>query len=123
MRIHWGRILLAAFVAEALLVAVFQIASQRFGNLSGGVVVFLGGFAFMFVGAQWVARKIDSRFLLHGTLVGIAAVLFYTIITLYLTVGGQFRIDYNIRFFLAHIVKILGGAVGSFLAGRRGKRP
>jgi len=117
MKIHWGRILIAALVAEALLVVLVNISRRL--SLSGAISTIIGYLSFvalMFLAALWVARKIESRFILHGTLVGFAAVAFYVILTFNATLRGQVQI--NVEYFLLHIIKILGGAAGGFVAGR-----
>jgi hypothetical protein len=56
--------------------------------------------------------------LLHGALVGIAAILLYTALTFRLMMNGQ--LPMGVSFFAAHLVKVLGGAAGGFVAERRG---
>jgi len=116
MKIHWGRILIAGIVAEGLLAAVYLFSAQ-YSILVYRITVSLGGFVLMFFAALWVARTIESRFILHGTLVGLAAIVFYVILTFYATLQGQVPI--NVEYFLAHTIKILGGAAGGFVGGRR----
>ena len=75
MKINWGRILNAGLIAEILLLGVFQIVVALYGRgLASSIVVRGGSFVFMLVGALWVARKIESRFILHGFLVGVVAI-------------------------------------------------
>lgn len=117
MKIHWGRIVIASFLAEILLLAVFLIVSQPLTSLVGATIGLGGGFVSMLLAAIWAVQKIESRFVLHGILVGIAAIVFYTIGDV---LRGQFHLTgHSVLFYLAHIAKILGGAAGGFVGGRR----
>jgi hypothetical protein len=122
MTIHWGRILNAGLVAEILLLGIYQLVAWRYGNrgLAAMTVIIAGSFLFMAVGAIWVARKIESRFILHGFLVGIVAVLYYVIRSLPDLLGGRYP-DYVQLALVGHTPKILGGLVGGFLAARSRK--
>ena len=122
MTIHWGRILNAGLVAEILLLGIYQVVAWRYGNrgLAAMTVIIAGSFVFMAVGAMWVARKIESRFILHGFLVGIIAVLYYVIRSLPDLLGGRYP-DYVQLALVGHTPKILGGLVGGFLAVRARK--
>jgi hypothetical protein len=121
MKIHWGRIVIAGFVAEFLLLAVYRVVSQTFASFVGGTIILGGGFVFMFVGALWVGRKIESRFILHGLLVGVFAVVFYIIATLPTVLRGQYASNYWVDAIFGHTPKLLGGIVGGFIAGRKAK--
>ncbi len=117
MKIHWGRIVIAGFLAEILLIAVFLIVSQPLTSLVGATIGLGGGFVFMLLAALWAAQKIESRFVLHGILVGIAAIVFYTVGDV---LRGQLHLaGHSVFFYLSHVTKILGGAAGGFIGGRR----
>lgn len=122
MTIHWGRILNAGLVAEILLLMIYQAVAWRYGNRGRAAmtIIIAGSFVFMAVGAMWVARKIESRFILHGFLVGVVAVLYYVIRSLPDLLGGRYP-DYVQLALVGHTPKILGGLVGGFLAGRTRK--
>ena len=76
-KISWGRIVLTAFLLEVVLFVVLVPIGQVFGDSVFFVVVPIGCFVFGFLAGMWVVRKLRSRFLLHGTLVGIIATLIY----------------------------------------------
>jgi putative membrane protein (TIGR04086 family) len=110
---RWGRVLLAALLAE---VALFAIATPFFFLPDHGaaalpyvippaslVVTALFGF--------WVARAAGNRFVLHGTLVGAVAALAY----IALTWGKVLPVAYVV----SHFLKVIGGAIGGFIAKRR----
>jgi putative membrane protein (TIGR04086 family) len=68
---------------------------------------FLASFAF----GLWVAKKAQQQRVLHGALVGIVAMLIY--------VGLSFGQPEPIAYIAAHALKVLGGALGGFVASKR----
>jgi putative membrane protein (TIGR04086 family) len=109
--IHWLRVLLGGFLAEVSLIALVIPVSLLFGKQTVPYIALLGSLLTCFVFAVWVGRRIDSRFVLHGILVGVVATLIYVA----LTRGGPEPLVYLV----AHALKILGGAAGGFVAARR----
>jgi len=92
MKINWGRVLNAGLIAEILLLLIYQFAVQLYGRgLASNLVVVIGCFVFMLVGALWVGRKIGSRFILHGFLVGVVAVAYYVIRSLPMPLAANTR--------------------------------
>ena len=119
MKINWGRVVNAGLVAEILLLLVYEFVVQLFGRgTASDVVVVVGCFVFMLVGALWVGRKIESRFVLHGFLVGVVAIVYYVIRSLPVVFRGEYPMNYWLAFVYGHTPKILGGIVGGYLAGK-----
>ena len=114
MKILWWRILIAAIALEFLygvfLVFVLGAAEQAFTTL-GIVSVFL----FMALGGFWVGSRATSRPILQGGLVGVVAVLFYTVLTTPGVLSGELAVTGP--FLLNHLAKLLGGSFGGLLAG------
>lgn len=119
--VRWGWIVLAAFVAE--LVGIVGLMVIRVLHGYGPVDVAaplsaIGGTAFMLeLGAAmalsgwWVAaRKARSNRLMHGLLVGVAAVVLYEILT--------FRqpIPVDLGYILVHVLKVAAGGLGGWFA-------
>jgi hypothetical protein len=75
MKINWKRVVTAGILFEILL-GVIYIAAQYAGPYRVAIVL-LDWFGIMFLGGLWVARKIESRFVMHGFLVGIIANLLF----------------------------------------------
>jgi hypothetical protein len=120
MKINWGRVLNAGLVAEILLLLIYQFIVQQYGRGTAATVTVIGGcFVFMLVGALWVGRGIESRFILHGFLVGVVAVVYYVVRTLPDALSGQYPMNYWSAALGGHTPKLLGGIVGGYLAGRR----
>ena len=119
MKISWGRVVNAGLVAEILLLLVYEFVVQLYGRgTASSVVVIAGCFLFMLLGALWVGRKIESRFVLHGFLVGVVAIVYYVIRTLPVVFRGEYPMNYWLAFLYGHTPKILGGIVGGYIAGK-----
>lgn len=110
-KIQWIRVLIAGFLAEVSVIAIvipfFMIAGQQ-------VLLYvapLASLAMCFVFALWVGRRLESGFVLHGVLVGVVATLLYVALTR--------AHPEPFAYVVAHGLKILGGAGGGFIAGRR----
>lgn len=110
-QIHWARVLIGGFLAEAsvfaLVIPVFIIAGQHALLYAAPAASLVMCFLF----ALWVGRRLESRFVLHGILVGVVATLLY--------VGVTRARPEPFAYLVAHGLKILGGAGGGLLAGRR----
>jgi hypothetical protein len=107
-RIHWLRILIGGFLAEAsvfaVVIPVFIVSGAR-GVLYAALVASL---VMCFILGLLVARRVGSRPVLHGVLVGVVATLLYVAVTL-----GR---PEPLAYLVAHVLKILGGAAGGAAA-------
>ena len=107
-RICWGWILLGGFLAElAIFVVVIPLSlliGQQSLLYSAPPVSFAAAFAF----GLWVARKAQGGLVLHGTLVGVVAMLIYIAIS--------FGRPEPIAYIIAHVLKVFGGSAGGFVA-------
>jgi putative membrane protein (TIGR04086 family) len=108
---RWGWILLGGFLAE---LAIFVIAiplSLLLGQESLLYSAPSASFAAAFAFGLWVARKAGQRQVLHGALVGVAAMLIY--------IGMSLGQPEPFAYVVAHVLKVLGGAAGGFIALKR----
>jgi putative membrane protein (TIGR04086 family) len=109
--IRWGWILVGGFLAELLVfvivIPVSLLAGQESLAYSAPPASFVGTFAL----GLWVAMKASQRQMLHGTLVGVVAMLIYLGMTLDQT--------QPIAYIVAHVLKVLGGAAGGAVALKR----
>lgn len=112
-RIHWMRVLIGGFLAELAVFALVVPVALLYGQRALLYAAPVASLATCFLFAFWVGRTIDSRFVLHGFLVGIVATLIY--------VGLTRARPEPLAYLVAHALKILGGAAGGLLAGRRRK--
>jgi peptidoglycan/LPS O-acetylase OafA/YrhL len=112
--IHWLRILLGGFLAEVSVIALVIPVSLLFGKQTIPSTALFGSLLGCFLFALWVARRVDSRFILHGILVGLVAALIYVGLT-----RGR---PEPVAYLVAHGLKIIGGAAGGFIAARQ-QRP
>ncbi len=112
-KIRWGLALLGGFLAEAGIFAVMPVALQ-FGAQAPLYVIPPTCLVMTFVFAFWVGRRAGSRFILHGTLVGVVSALIY----IGFTVGQTLPLAYVV----SHFLKVLGGMAGGFAAERQFRR-
>ena len=68
-------------------------------------------FLITFAITVWLGRKIASRLVLHGVLIGIAGSIMYIVLT-----RGQ---PEPWPYLLAHVLKVAGGAAGGMVLARR----
>ena len=106
--IHWGRILLGGLFAEVALILAIVPLGLRLGEKFLHYTAGPGSFIMCFLGALWVCRRVESHFILHGTLVGVVAALIYVALT-----RAQ---PEPFAYIAAHALKLVGGACGGFVA-------
>ncbi len=107
----WGRILLAAVGAEVVLVGI-AIPFYMLGR--GEALLYAippACLALTMLFGFWAARAARSRHVLHGALVGTIAALAY--------VGMTWGKALPTAYVVSHFLKVIGGAVGGFMAQRR----
>ena len=132
MTIRWGRILIGAFLLEALLlvlaVPLLGFVANPFApgaQGSGDFTVFFVSVALLcfVVGAVsgwWVARALSSRLALHGALTGVGATAIYlgicsippTSVPAVIAAYGPFW------FFAANGLRIAGATLGAAYKGK-----
>lgn len=110
-KFHWLRVLIGGFLAEVLVIALVIPISLLFGQHALLYAAPAASLLACFLLALWVARGVDSGFILHGILVGVVATLLYIALTL--------ARPEPLPYLLAHALKILGGAAGGLVAQRR----
>jgi len=114
-RIHWTWVLIGGFLAEAsvfaLVIPVYMVAGQHALLYAAP----LASLAMCFLFALWVGRRLESRFVLHGILVGVVATLLYVAVTK--------AHPEPFAYLVAHGLKLLGGAGGGLVVGRRRAAP
>jgi hypothetical protein len=128
-RIHWGRIVAAAFLAEASVMAGFFLL-LFIGTRAGVpeiarpmspldyVDAIVSSFVMVFLFTLWVGRRLEAGFVLHGALVGMVAVLLF--VTLIFAINKTFAEPP--LYIVAHAMKILGGITGGLVAEKRKRR-
>ena len=120
--IRWLRDLLAGFLAEVALIFV-AIPLSFLPNFQTvlNVAIPPASFVVLVAFGYWAARGAPRSQVLNGFLAGLAGVLLY----LCLAVGGAAASHrdpfgtFTPAYLLAHALKLAGGAVGGWLAGRR----
>jgi putative membrane protein (TIGR04086 family) len=110
-KVRWGRVVVAGLLAEVGLILAIVPVGLRLGDTFLRYAAPPGSFVVCFLGALWACRRVESRYLLHGVLVGAVAALFYIALT-----GFQ---PEPLAYVIAHVLKLAGGAAGASVAQRR----
>ena len=110
-RLRWGRILLAAFFTELGIFAIFIPVLVKYGEGPAQYTVPPLALVMTFLFSAWAGKRVGSRFVLHGSLIGIVATLMYVALTL-----GQ---PEPFIYIVAHGLKIVGGAAGGRFAEKQ----
>lgn len=124
--IRWGLIVLAAFLAEVAVILIIGAAImayriwiapgqteaeyRAFGELAGYYAGPAGGALMTFLFVLWLGRKLNSDFILHGVLIGVAGVL--------LTAGFIFsaKPEHRLMYVISYILRIAAGYLGGLAA-------
>jgi hypothetical protein len=121
---HWIRAVIGGVLAEVLVLALILPVALAVGfDLSTGdsssvppalnAAIVVASFVAPLLLTQWVAKKVASGFVLHGLLVGFTAFVIYMIP---MTLAGESQ---PAVYWVAHVMKILGGLSGGLVAARR----
>jgi hypothetical protein len=122
--IQWLRVVVAAFVVE-LGIAVLAIPLQLYGNQTsffGAVIVCCA--AVPFVVTLVALRKVRSRLIAHGALIGVAATLMYFALVLATlgSIGAAADVYGTPLFAIVNGLRVLGAIAGGY-AARRNRPP
>jgi putative membrane protein (TIGR04086 family) len=112
-RIHWVRVLIGGFLAEVSVIAIVIPVFLLFGQRALPYAAVPASPVMCFLFALWVGRRVNSRLVLHGALVGVVATLLY--------VGLNLGRPEPTAYLVAHVLKIVGGAASGFVTERRRK--
>jgi putative membrane protein (TIGR04086 family) len=108
-RIRWLRIVGAAVLVEAVLIAVaIPLNKSAQGRAVLMAIVIPLCIVGTFIGGWWAARGASRLFLIHGLLVGAFAALIYG--------GLTWKVGLPTTYILANYLKLLGGAMGGLMA-------
>jgi hypothetical protein len=109
-KMHWVRILIGGFLAEAGLILLVIPVAIKWGQHPLLYLAPAGSLVLCFLFGFWVGRGLKSRFVVHGLLVGAVAIAIYLALT---------RLQPEPwAYIVAHGLKLAGGASGGWLAGR-----
>jgi len=109
--IRWGWVLLGGLLGNVAVIAIIIPIAVLDGPENLGYVAPPASFVGVLAVAFWIAGKAPQRALLHGLLVGLVAMVMYLPIEL--------SSDVTFAHVASSALKVLGGAVGGFLAAKR----
>jgi hypothetical protein len=126
MKINWKRILVAATLAELVGIAIYFPGRHQYADPSSNFrhIFALCMIVSMFLAGLWVARKIESGFILHGALIGIAANVIYVVLAplFVLSTSPSPRFGRILYFIVTTFIKMLPAVAGAYVGGRRRKK-
>ena len=103
--------MVGGFLAELLVFAIVFPTLYLFGQRAFLASILIASAVMPFIFAVWVGRRIESRFVLHGGLVGLVAAVIYMALS-----WGQ---PQPLLYKIAHGLKVVGGMAGGVVASRR----
>ena len=116
--LRWGRIVLGGFLAELILIVLVIPVRLAGGSDQALTTVAVAGSYVVFVPVAWWMGRSRARPILHGALMGATAAAIYML----LAVAGRYfeptAPPMPFIYYVAHVLKIAGGATGGWLAGR-----
>ena len=110
--LHWGRILLGGLFIELTMLAIvvpLNSVNQQLAYYSVPVLALATAFIF----GRRAAAPLKAHFVLHGVLVAVVASAIYIALT------TSMRVSVPLLYHLSHGLRLLGGAAGGAVAGRR----
>lgn len=110
-QIHWGLAAVGGLLAELTVFAIVFPVRYLFGQRAFLASILIASALMPFIFGVWVGRRVESRFVLHGALVGIVAALIY--------MGLAWGKPQPLLYKIAHGLKIAGGMAGGVVASRR----
>ena len=106
-----GRVVLAAFLMELVLSAIAIPLNLTGAGRVNLYVIPPAALIATFAITLWLGRRIKSRFVLHGVLIGVVGTLMYVALT-----RGQ---PEPWQYIVGNALKVVGGAVGGVVLARR----
>ena len=103
--------MVGGFLAELLVFAVVFPVLYLFGQRAFLASILIASAVMPFIFAVWVGRRVESRFVLHGALVGLVAALIY--------IGLAWGRPQPLLYKIAHGLKVVGGIAGGVVVSRR----
>jgi uncharacterized membrane protein YccF (DUF307 family) len=123
VKINWKRILVAAICAEVVVAVIYVPAKENLSESAFGILAISNFIVWMFLAGFWVASRINSRFILHGALVGILSnVIWYFLSPIIMGDGTLWRGFLNLIYLVIFPFKTLPAMAGAYAGGRRRKK-
>ena len=114
-RIHWRRVIIGGLIAEFLVFALVFPVRVVLGENAFLASILIGSALMPFLLALWVCRGRPAA-MLNGALVGAVAALFYLALFMATAPADQSQ---PLLYQASHVLKVLGGLSGGFVASRR----
>ena len=127
MSVRWLRVLIAGFLAEVVLILVaIPLFFLPNSTTALNLVIPPASFLVLIPFGWWAARGAPQSQVLNGFLAGLAGVVLYVALTVCaaaLAHRGDLAASVRPAYLLAHALKLVGGALGGWIAARRAAAP
>ena len=118
--LSWGRIVFGGFVVEAALMAIAVPLFIWGGEWLIPYIGIIGSFAAPFLVALWLLRRVRSRPVLHGVLIGVVAIgIYMVIVEVARRFGPPAEPQPWLYYIAGHGLKLVGGGLGGLIVERR----
>ncbi len=121
--LRWGRIALGGFLIEVvLMIAVLPLQALDAGADAITALAVGGSFFVSLAIAAWLCKTL-GRPALQGALMGLVAAAIYLVMQAAATAFAPNPPEIPLIYYFAHLVKVVGGAVGGWWVSRRVTAP
>lgn len=116
MNTPWKKMIFLAFAFEILVIFLLVIVNGKWLKipLTDNIIIF-GLFIVMIPGGLIIAKSSIDKQIVNGALFGLFTVIVYILISEIAEQAGMYRNTYDLDYFLKHVAKILGGALGGMM--------
>lgn len=124
-RLRWLRALGAALLAELVLIVVAAPIFASLGKEAAhtlNMVIPPASFVVFIVAGWWAARPEPRNAVLTGALTGVWAVVLYIglgLVASQFVKGTSVTDGFTTPYLIAHVLKVVGGAIGGWLVSRK----
>lgn len=121
--LRWGRIVLGGVLAELILIAaVIPLRVVGSSETAITILAVAGSFLAFVPVAWWLARSL-ARPIVHGVLMGAVAAAIYLVMQVLGQLFAPEPPTVPLIYYVAHVLKLAGGATGGWLAARAAASP
>lgn len=117
MKTPWKKMIALAFLFEVIVIFLLVVVNGRWLRipLTDNHIIF-GLFVVMIPGGLLLSKSTVNNKILNGALFGLFTVFVYIFISEIAEQAGMYRNTYDVDYFLKHVAKIVGGALGGAIA-------
>jgi hypothetical protein len=118
---RWGRAVAYGVLGEVLLIPIVVPVRMWVSEDAVTAAAVAGSFVMPLLMAIWLGRRLSSKFVAHGVVIGLSAVALYLALVAAARQWGPPEASgpQPFAYTIAHGLKLLGGGLGGWIAQRR----